>query len=212
MNRIPTSQPRNRKSATRERARLHHGPTEGKCSRLLLIRLVFIAFSPIMIDIIAHLHPSCTPALTTRVFPQQTCRCDRTPLQSEYPPSGIPTPAAPPQYRSPPDPGGAEPVYRRRSARCPRIDQDPDPQAPLPSPELTAHQPRWPIFLVLQRPQVGSGDPLRPHYSHCERSPPPHSPVLDDTYRCTHATNRLPDGLRRIHPPVTHPHRAAALP
>src|SRR5660397_225602 len=68
MNRIPTSQPRNRKSATRERARLHHGPTEGKCSRLLLIRLVFIAFSPIMIDIIAHLHPSCTPALTTRVF------------------------------------------------------------------------------------------------------------------------------------------------
>src|SRR5680860_1581717 len=140
MNRIPTSQPRNRKSATRERARLHHGPTEGKCSRLLLIRLVFIAFSPIMIDIIAHLHPSCTPALTTRVFPQQTCRCDRTPLQSEYPPSGIPTPAAPPQYRSPPDP-----------------------QAPLPSPELTAHQPRWPIFLVLQRPQVGSGDQLRPH-------------------------------------------------
>src|SRR5660397_266830 len=100
MNRIPTSQPRNRKSATRERARLHHGPTEGKCSRLLLIRLVFIAFSPIMIDIIAHLHPSCTPALTTRVFPQQTCRCDRTPLQSEYPPSGILTPAAPPQYLS----------------------------------------------------------------------------------------------------------------
>src|SRR5680860_360069 len=117
MNRIPTSQPRNRKSATRERGRLHHGPTEGKCSRLLLIRLGFIAFYPIMIYIIPHLHPSRTPALTTRVFPQQTCRCDRTPLQSEYPPSGIPTPAAPPQYRSPPDPGGAEPVYRRRSAR-----------------------------------------------------------------------------------------------